>query len=331
MSETYSEMLRRAFGNTAGPIPMIVNDNVGLFNYLRGLVGGEPTRPPESPATEPMAPAVSENPPSSFQLAQLEAARRPAAAASRPAAPPSAPTVTPAEASTPPAAQQPATTNSFLDMLRQRVKDQVAGEDSQRIRDIGIGMLASRSPNFFTMFGEGLQSANQAERQRLEGLRQAADAERQALAQRSEEEYRRQQTEIERERRASERDPTNPRNRLYAAQARFYEAGGSGANRPQPGELTPARLAQLRQQANQQALREIPEPRDTLLDSPSARSDRERRRTERATQIEAELLAAAAQATRGGSNVPAAPAAPAQPAVAPVPRITVNPSGQTTR
>jgi hypothetical protein len=313
-------MLRRAFGNTAGPIPMIVNDNVGLFNYLRGLVGGEPTRPPESPVTEPMAPAVSENPPSSFQLAQLEAARRAAAAtASRPAAPPSAPTVTPAEASTPPAAQQPATTNSFLDMLRQRVKDQVAGEDSQRIRDIGIGMLASRSPNFFTMFGEGLQSANQAERQRLEGLRQAADAERQALAQRSEEEYRRQQTEIERERRASERDPTNPRNRLYAAQARFYEAGG-------PGSSAGATAATRAETQRDRAAREAGER--------AIREENTRRRN--AFPQEDPLTEAEAARIRdiAARRYLAAPgqAAPETPQPAPgVPRITVNPSGQTTR
>jgi len=319
MAETYSEMLRRALGNAAGPIPMIVNDNVGLFNYLRGLVGGGRARPPESPVNEPTAPAVSENPPSSFQLAQEEAARRRQAAANQP----STPTVTPAEASTPPVqpAAQTSPANAFLDMLRQRVQTQMAEEGDQRLREIGIGMLRSRSPNFFENLGAGLAAAEEGTRGRTERLRQAAEVERQALAQRAEEEYRREQNTILREQRAAQAPLLAAQTQEALARAGMYRTG-----RAQPGELTPTRLAALRQQANQQALREIPEPRDTLLDTPAARTDRETRRAERAAQIEADLLAAAGQATRGG--VPAAPAAPGRPAAPAVPTITVGPLGR---
>ena len=313
MAETYSEMLRRAFGNTAGPIPMIVNDNVGLFNYLRGLVSGERTRPPESPSTEPMAPAVSENPPSSFQLAQEEAARRRAATANQP----STPTVTPAEASTPPvqAAAQTSPSNAFLDMLRQRVKDQIAGEDGQRIRDIGIGMLASRSPNFFTMFGEGLQSANQAERQRLETLRQAADAERQALAQRSEEEYRREQNRLQAERLAVEgpyRAALSEQALANAALARRGGATGVGAaGRAETQRERDARIAGERAVTAANAARARTWPVEPPLTEQEAAELRDRtiRR----------FLAAPGQASAGLPEPP------------PTPRITVNPSGQTAR
>ena len=311
MAETYSEMLRRAFGNTAGPIPMIVNDNVGLFNFLRSLGGGR-TRPPESPVTEPMAPAVSENPPSSFQLAQEEAARRRATAASQP----STPTVTPAEASTAPVQQaaQTSPSNAFLDMLRQRVKDQVAGEDGQRIRDIGIGLLTSRSPNFFTMFGEGLQAANQAERQRLETLRQAADAERQALAQRSEEEYRREQNRIQAERFAAEA----PLRAAQAAQARalagYYAAGGAGAGAASRAETQrdrDARAAGERAVLAENARRARAFPQEAPLTEQEAAELRD--------TTARRFMAAPGQAA---ATAPAAPATP---------RITVNPSGQTAR
>jgi hypothetical protein len=259
-----------------------------------------------------MAPAVSENPPSSFQLAQEEAARRRAAAAAQP----STPTVTPAEASTAPVqpAAQTSPANAFLDMLRQRVKDQVAGEDGQRIRDIGLGMLVSRSPNFFTMFGEGLQASQQAERQRLEGLRQAADAERQALAQRSEEEYRREQNRLQAERLAAEAPYRAAQARLADEQAGYYRRGGAGAGasgRAETQRERDARMAGERAVTTENARRARAFPQEEPLTAAEAallRDNTARR-----------FLAAVGQA---GANLPEPP---------PTPRITVNPSGQTAR
>ncbi len=311
MAETYSEMLRRALGNTAGPAGFLLNENARLYNFLFGGGDGR-TRPPESPVTEPVAPAVSENPPSSFQLAQEEAARRRAAAVAQP----STPTVTPAEASTAPVqpAAQTSPSNAFLDMLRQRVKDQIAGEDGQRIRDIGIGLLTSRSPNFFTMFGEGLQSANQAERQRLETLRQAADAERQALVQRSEEEYRREQNRLQAERLAAEAPLRAAQAEQALAYRDYLRAGGSrggAAGRAETQRERDARMAGERAVTTENARRARAFPQEEPLTAAEAallRDNTARR-----------FLAAIGEA---GAGLPEPP---------PTPRITVNPSGQTAR
>jgi hypothetical protein len=99
----------------------------------------------------------------------------------------------------PPQPQQP----SVLDMLRQRMQSQIDDESNQRLREIGIGMLRSRSPNFFSALGEGLEAADTGSRSRMDRLRQIADAERQQqeletrqAAQRAEEEYRRRSLEL---------------------------------------------------------------------------------------------------------------------------------------
>lgn len=312
MAETYSEMLRRALGNAAGPIPMIVNDNVGLFNYLRGLVGGGRARPPESPVNEPMAPAVSENPPSSFQLAQEEAARRRAAAANQP----STPTVTPAEASTPPVQQaaQTSPASAFLDMLRQRVQTQMAEEGDQRLREIGIGMLRSRSPNFFENLGAGLAAAEEGTRGRTERLRQAAEVERQALAQRSEEEYRREQNRLQAERLAAEAPLRAAQAEQALAYRDYLRAGGSRGGAPNRAETQRERDARL---AGERAVREANAARNSAFPREAPLTEQEaaelRDRTMR------RFLAAPGQASAG------------LPEPNPTPRITVNPSGQTAR
>lgn len=78
---------------------------------------------------------------------------------------------------------------SLLDRLRERMTANIEGGPLQRVGDLGAGMLASRSPNFFTMLGEGLKAQSEAERQRNQDLRQAAATEIEDL-------YRREQARL---------------------------------------------------------------------------------------------------------------------------------------
>jgi hypothetical protein len=94
---------------------------------------------------------------------------------------------------------QPQGQLSVLDMLRKRMARDMEGEALQRVGEFGAGMLASGSPNFFTMLGAGSRAAREGDASRMEQLRRLADAERQQqeletrqAAQRAEEEYRRQ-------------------------------------------------------------------------------------------------------------------------------------------
>lgn len=333
MSGSYLESLRGALGNVPGPIGFLVSENASILDFLRGLRGSPAQAPAASPTT--VAPV---DPASNAPIPPPPPA--PPAPGGAPAAPQNeSPEMIQAlqqfqnayaRGLAGNAPQQSAPSNAFLDMLRQRVKDQIAREPMTRLSDIGAGMLASGSPNFFTMLGQGLQAGQQQQRQRLDVLRQAAEVERQVAQQRAEEEYRREQNRIQAERYEAER----PLREAQAAQARalagYYEAGGrgAGANR---GELTPLALANIRRQAEADALREIPEPRETLLDTPAARADREARRRALADQIEARRLAAAAQALRNSESVPAGPASGTPPAAPTVPRITVGPGGQSAR
>jgi hypothetical protein len=93
---------------------------------------------------------------------------------------------------------------SFLDMLRNRVAGNMQNEALQRASEFGAGMLASGSPNFFTMLGAGARAQSESDRTRMDELRRVADIERQQRAQEAEIQYRNQQLEIERQRRANE-------------------------------------------------------------------------------------------------------------------------------
>lgn len=231
MAETYTEMLRRALGNTAGPTGFLLNENTALLDLFRRMRPGA-TRPPESPVTEPVAPAVSENPPSSFQQAQ--AARRPAVQpAARPAAEETPETF---EAMRQFQAglrnQQMQGTGgsgqlSVLDMLRKRMARDMEGEALQRVGEFGAGMLASGSPNFFTMLGAGARAAREGDVSRMTQLRQLAELERQDAAQRAEEAYRREQTRIQSERYAAEAPLRAAQARQAEAMAAFYTGRGN--------------------------------------------------------------------------------------------------------
>jgi hypothetical protein len=94
---------------------------------------------------------------------------------------------------------QPQGQLSVLDMLRKRMARDMEGEALQRVGEFGAGMLASGSPNFFTMLGAGSRAAREGDVSRMDQLRRLADTERQQqeletrqAAQRAEEEYRRQ-------------------------------------------------------------------------------------------------------------------------------------------
>lgn len=76
---------------------------------------------------------------------------------------------------------------SVLDMLRKRMAREAEAEPLQRVGEFGAGMLASGSPNFFTMLGAGARAAREGDVSRMDQLRRLADLERQDAAQRAEE------------------------------------------------------------------------------------------------------------------------------------------------
>lgn len=223
-----------------------------------------------------------------------------------------------------PAANQ----QGILGTLRQRVKDQIANEGQRLASDIGIGLMTSRSPNFFTALGEGLQRGNEGSRSRMDELRRVAEAEQNAQRIAAEEAFRIEQNRIQAERYAAEAP-------LRAAQAQYYLRGGAAgvggggtSTRPPSTQLTAQQLATIRSNAEAQALRDIPEPSgpNAIIDTPEARADRIARRRARADQLEAAALEAARRAVPGG--VPEGPTPSASPAAPAVPRITVGPTGQ---
>jgi hypothetical protein len=188
---------------------------------------------------------------------------------------------------------------SFLDMLRNRVAGNMQNEALQRASEFGAGMLASGSPNFFTMLGAGARAQSEGDRTRMDELRRVAEAERQQRALDVEEARRREELRL----REQEVQANAPFRAAQTEQARalaeFYRAGGSGSNRPASGQITPARIAQLTMQAQAQALREIADPApnsmDALRDTPAKRAEREERRRLRAEQIIEETLLRAGQ------------------------------------
>lgn len=95
---------------------------------------------------------------------------------------------------------------SLLDMLRQRTADTMQDEALRRASEFGAGMLASGSPNFFTMLGAGSRAQAEGERSRTDELRRLADIERQQRAlegqeagRAAEEQYRQESLRLRRE------------------------------------------------------------------------------------------------------------------------------------
>lgn len=205
--------------------------------------------------------------------------------------------------------QRPAPQPSVLDMLRGRLAREMEGEALQRAGEFGAGMLSSGSPNFFTMLGAGARAAQQGDASRMERLRQIADAERQQRALDIEEQRRQEELRLRRE----EMEMNAPYREAQAEQARalaqYYRQGGRGSGGA-AGEITPARRAQIFQQAQQQALREFPDPQPGMPESEAARAERLRRREARAAELFVGALAAGGQAAPDGAapNVTAPPA-----------------------
>lgn len=153
--------------------------------------------------------------------------------------------------------QRPAPQPSVLDMLRGRLAREMEGEALQRIGEFGAGMLASGSPNFFTMLGSGARAAQQGDASRMDRLRQIAEAERQQRAlenqeasQRAEAEYRQRRLDVE-----------SPLREAQAEQARalaeYYRQGGRGGGTQ---GVTPALQLRAEQQADREARERFPSP-----------------------------------------------------------------------
>lgn len=118
---------------------------------------------------------------------------------------------------------------SVLDMLRKRMAREAEAEPLQRVGEFGAGMLASGSPNFFTMLGAGARAAREGDISRMEQLRRLADLERQDAAQRAEEARRVEELRI----REEELRLMAPYRAALAEQATalagLYRQGGPGA------------------------------------------------------------------------------------------------------
>ena len=271
------------------------------------------------PAEEqlPLAPAVSENPPSPFQAAQAEAARQ--AAAARPAAgtqnqdgesPEMLNALREFQANlraqhmtTDPPQQQ----LSVLDMLRKRMQSQIDDESNQRLREIGIGMLRSRSPNFFTALGEGFETAETGSRARMDRLRQLAEVERQERALNVEEARRQEELRIREAAQAAEAP-------LRAAQTRYYlsradaDPTGVAFTRAENAARGAASAAanQAVQAENNRRSRAVP-PLPPLTAAETA--------TLRNTVFQQSLIERGFTPPAGAAAAPATTAAPAVPAV----------------
>lgn len=289
---------------------------------LEGLPAPEPAARPAPPVVAPTTPAVTPNAAATTPAAEP----RPAAPAPAAPAPGARETIEAlrqllanfqARTAAPPAPRQESQSSGLLDALRQRVQTQMAEEDDQRIRDIGIGMLASRSPNFFSMLGEGLKAGEEGTRSRTERLRQAAESERQQRALDVEEARRQEELRLRGEDQAS----AVP---LRAAQTRYYlnraetDAAGLALGRAEASARNAASAAADRavQNENIRRSRVTPVPLPPLTE------------TEAATLRNTTYLQGLRErgfAPPAGATAPAAAAAPA------VPVIEINPVARPVR
>jgi len=219
MSDSYTEMFRRlaAFGGNL-PINAQIDRLVRLIPSERGTPVASPT--PARMASTEIGAATPTVP---LQPRQIY---------SEPVGPTRPPTITPGTASTPaprmPTPPQPTGESegegqqSLLDMLRNRTAKKFNNENLESLSDIGAGMLASESPNFFTMLGAGLKNARERETERARELREVAADERRAM--------------MDKAKFAEETSPESLTGRLREAQirAQLAQAAASGAmaNRP---------------------------------------------------------------------------------------------------
>lgn len=200
---------------------------------------------------------------------------------------------------------------SVLDMLRRRVAREMEGQDLQRLSEFGAGMLASGSPNFFTMLGAGARAQAQGDASRMDRLRQVAEAERQQRALDIEEQRRREELALRRE----EMEVNAPYRAAQAEQARAYaeylRQGGRGGGGGVRGQLTERDLANLSMRAAQRAAAEVPDPPpgspEAIADTPAAAEARRVRREQLAQSYFAAALEAAGRSPAPGSTAAGAP------------------------
>ncbi|CAB5223720.1 hypothetical protein UFOVP735_2 [uncultured Caudovirales phage] len=216
---------------------------------------------------------------------------------------------------------------SLLDMLRQRTAGTMQDEALRRASEFGAGMLASGSPNFFTMLGAGARAQAEGDRSRTDELRRLADIERQQRLADIEEQRRRDEAAYRQQRLEAEAPGRAATTQQALALAEYYRQGGPSAGRTPPGQITPAVRTQIYQRAQAQALREFPDPQPGMPESEAARNDRLARRASRAAELFASGLAAGGASEQQGGPAPA-PAA-RQPAA--VIDLRSNPGGNPPR
>lgn len=285
-----------------------------LVDYLRGNPRAAPTSSP-SPAA-PAAPAVPVGP----------AAPPPSSAPGSPAAPssPRLPVTAAAAAFQEmplpprPPGEGAQSQQALIERLRERLSANLGNEPLRSVGDIGAGMLASRSPNFFTMLGAGLQAQRTGERERLQDLTTAAKAE-------TEDQYRRDQIAARRE------QLNDPLNRALV-QARIDELQGRGARGAGSRvSLSAAQFEAARRGFVQAANRMYPDPTPGM---PDPTRQQEERRAARQQYVEDEmqkLYDRETQRSAGERPSPQQPAPTPQQNVTPVPltgTIPPRPSAQ---
>lgn len=216
---------------------------------------------------------------------------------------------------------------SLLDMLRQRTTGNMQDEALRRASEFGAGMLASGSPNFFTMLGAGARAQAEGERSRTDELRRLADLERQQralesqeAAQRGEADYRQaslrlRRLEAERAGQVAGVPFLNDQGRVVLINPRTGETIRETNLRPtqelrnQPRPLSQADIATISQRATARANTDV-----GIVPGIAPTPAQITRRDELQRQYLAEALEAARQGMSGtpqtgGSGAPATPAA----------------------
>lgn len=260
-----------------------------IVDYLRGNAPAPTVRPTETPGIPTASPAEApaSNTPATSSRPSTSAARRPA----MPLPPP--------EPEPPPSANAGATPqNTLLERLRERISSNMANEPLASVGDIGTGMLASRSPNFFTMLGAGLQTQREGQKERSQELLNAVKAE-------TEDQYRRDQIAARREALA---DPLN----RELTQARIEELRGRGTRGANSGPrpLSARDVIGMQQRAAAQAARNVNARYQNSFTRPSTEQLRSEIAEETARLLQ-EAIESAAQQIPGSVQTPST-SAPAQ-------------------
>lgn len=188
---------------------------------------------------------------------------------------------------------------SVLDMLRKRMARDAEAEPLQRLGEFGAGMLASGSPNFFTMLGAGARAAREGDISRTEQLRRLADLERQDAAQRAEEARRVEELRIReaeqrlmapyraalteqalataaglRAGRTASLTAANLRRVEQSASAALNNARLAASRESPPRTLSPAEETRIYREAEQRAIQTLQmQPQTSVTPSPAPQTD----------------------------------------------------------